>query len=195
MATFQRHRTDERHRAASVLGRREFLRVGVGFSLVLAAGAALGGCDAARAPAAGRAFLRDGDVPLFRALAPAVVTTLGQFDDAEREAAIAGILRNVDGACAALDLGSRTELRKLLDLLDLGPLRRALTGVAAWGSADVESMQAFLTRWRASRFETLNAGSNVLVRLVAAGFFMLPQSWPSAGYPGPLRFVYDALNA
>jgi hypothetical protein len=186
----------ERIEAVRGLGRRDFLKVGAGFSLALAAGTALVGCgDAARAPATGHAFLGPADVALFRALAPAVVAELDRFDAAARKDAIDGIVRNVDGACAALDLGSRAELRKLLDLLDIAPLRYALTGVAAWDGAGPVAMQAFLSRWRASRFETLNAGGNVLVRLVASGFHMLPQSWSSAGYPGPLRSMYDAINA
>jgi hypothetical protein len=186
----------ERLDAARGLGRRDFLRVGAGFSLALAAGTALVGCgDRGEAPATGHAFLGPADVALFRALAPAVVAELGRFDAAARGDAIDGIVRNVDGACAALDLGSRTELRKLLDLLAFGPLRYALTGVGAWEEAGAGAMQAFLARWRGSRFETLNAGGNVLVRLVASGFHMLPQSWPSAGYPGPLKSMHDAINA
>ena len=105
------------------------------------------------------------------------------------------MLRNIDGTCAALDLGSRQELRKLLDLLAIGPLRYALTGVGAWNEAGIDKMQAFLARWRGSRFATLNAGGNVLVKLTSSSFYVLPESWPSTGYPGPLEYVFNAVNS
>ena len=104
-------------------------------------------------------------------------------------------LHNIDGTCAALDLGSRQELRKLLDLLAIGPLRYALTGVGAWNEAGIDKMQAFLARWRGSRFATLNAGGNVLVKLTSSSFYVLPESWPSTGYPGPLEYVFNAINS
>ena len=56
-------------------------------------------------------------------------------------------------------------------------------------------MQAFLARWRGSRFATLNAGGNVLVRLTSSSFYLLPESWPSTGYPGPLEYVFKAVNS
>ena len=60
------------------LPRRDFLKVGLGFSLALTVGTAVVGCsDAAKTPSAGYLFLRPGDVELFSALAPAVVTELG----------------------------------------------------------------------------------------------------------------------
>ena len=177
------------------LARRDFLKVGAGFSLALALAGTVGCSGGAKAPVAGFAFLQPGDVELFSALAPAVVTELGAFDAAKRKTLVDGVLRNVDGTCAALDLGSRQELRKLLDLLAIGPLRYALTGVGAWNEAGIDKMQAFLARWRGSRFATLNAGGNVLVKLTSSSFYVLPESWPSTGYPGPLEYVFKAVNS
>lgn len=177
------------------LPRRDFLKVGAGFSLALVLAGTVGCSGGTKAPVAGHAFLQPGDVELFSALAPAVVTELGAFDAAKRKTLIEAVLRKVDGTCAALDLGSRQELRKLLDLLAIGPLRYALTGVGAWNEAGVEKMQAFLARWRGSRFATLNAGGNVLVKLTASSFYLLPESWPSTGYPGPLEYVFNAVNS
>jgi hypothetical protein len=177
------------------LARRDFLKVGAGFSLALTLAGTVGCSGGAKAPVAGVAFLQPGDVELFSALAPAVVTELGAFDAAKRKTLVDGVLRNVDGTCAALDLGSRQELRKLLDLLAIGPLRYALTGVGAWNEAGIDKMQAFLARWRGSRFATLNAGGNVLVKLTSSSFYVLPESWPSTGYPGPLEYVFKAVNS
>ena len=177
------------------LSRRDVLKVGAGFSLALVLAGTVGCSPGTKAPVAGYAFLQPGDVELFRALAPAVVTELGSFDAAQRKTLIEAVLRNVDGACAALDLGSRQELRKLLDLLAIAPLRYVLTGVGAWNDAGSYKMQAFLARWRGSRFATLNAGGNVLVRLTSSSFYLLPESWPSTGYPGPLEYVFKAVNS
>ena len=52
-----------------------------------------------------------------------------------------------------------------------------------------------LARWRGSRFATLNAGGNVLVKLTSSSFYLLPESWPSTGYPGPLEYVFNAVNS
>jgi len=180
---------------AEALPRRDFLKVGLGVSLALTVAGTLPGCSGgAKTPVAGYAFLQPSDVELFSALAPAVAPELGAFDAARRKVALDALLRNVDGSCAALDLGSRNEVRKLLDLLAIGPLRYALTGVGTWNGAGVDKMQAFLARWRGSRFATLNAGGNVLVKLTASSFYLLPQSWPSTGYPGPLEYVFRAVN-
>ena len=177
------------------LARRDFLKVGAGFSLALVLAGTVGCSGSAKAPVAGYAFLQPGDVELFTALAPAVVTELGSFDAAQRKTLIEAVLRNVAGACAARDLGSRQELRKLLDLLAIAPLRYVLTGVGAWNDAGRYKFQAFLARWRGSRFATLNAGGNVLVRLTSSSFYLLPESWPSTGYPGPLEYVFKAVNS
>lgn len=179
---------------AGGLPRRDFLKVGLGFSLGLSVGTALVGCGGSPGAADGYAFLRPADVELFSALAPAVVTELGAFDAARRRALVDGVLRNVDGSLAALQQGSAKEVRKLLDLLAIAPLRYALTGVGRWPEAGIDEMQAFVARWRGSRFATLNAGANVLVKLTASSFYLLPASWPSTGYPGPLAYVFDAIQ-
>ena len=181
------------------LARRDFLKVGAGFSLALTfAGGlgTLGGCSpTAKAPEQGNAFLQAADVALFSALAPAVVDELAKLDAAERKARTADLLHNLDTTCNALGMASKAELRKLLDLLAIGPIRYVLTGVGAWNEASIETLQAFLLRWRSSRFETLTAGGNVLVRLTASSYYVLPVSWPAAGYPGPLAHVFAAINS
>ena len=104
------------------------------------------------------------------------------------------MVHGVDGSCAALDLGSRTELRKLLDLLAITPVRYLLAGIGDWKAASPADIDAFLNRWRSSRFGTLNAGAGVLIKLTASNFYLLPESWPSTGYPGPLAYVFQAIN-
>jgi len=181
------------------LARRDFLKVGAGYSVALTFAGAIGtlaGCgEAAKAPAKSFAFLQESDVELFSALAPAVVVDLAQLDAAQRSARVGDVLRKLDATLGALDLASRQELRKLLDLLGIAPLRYVLTGVGAWNEASIETLQAFLARWRGSRFATLNAGGNVLVKLICASYYVLPASWPASGYPGPLAHLYKAVNS
>ena len=181
------------------LARRDFLKVGAGFSLALTVAGTLGvlsGCgEAAKSPAKSFSFLQEGDVVLFSALAPAVVLDLGQMDAGQRSARLGDVLRNLDTTLSALDLASQQEIRKLLDLLAITPLRYVLTGVGAWNEASIETLHAFLARWRGSRFATLNAGANVLVKLICASYYVLPVSWPATGYPGPLERMYKAVNS
>lgn len=179
--------------------RREFLKVGAGFSAALAvAGAfsALAGCsEAPKVPAKNFSFLTESDLALFGALIPSVVLEVATLDPAERERRVAGVLTRIDGTCVALGSSGRQELRKLFDLLSNGPLRYILTGVGSWSGASVETVQNFLARWRGSRFATLNAGGNVLVKLVATSYYIQPATWRSAGYPGPLEHLYKAVNS
>jgi len=178
------------------LTRRDFLKVGAGFSAALVCATAIGGCGGApKSPAKSFGFLRESDLELFGALAPAIATDLAQLAAAERGARLGDTLRKLDASCSALDLGNQQELRKLLDLLAIAPLRYLLAGVGAWNEASVETLQAFLARWRGSRFATLNAGGNVLVKLVATSYYGLPANWPASGYPGPLAQVYQAVNS
>ena len=46
-----------------------------------------------------------------------------------------------------------------------------------------------------SRFATLNAGGIILVKLVAASYYVIPATFASAGYPGPPAIMFDAVNA
>jgi hypothetical protein len=178
------------------LARRDFLKVGAGFSLALTLAGTLPGCGDVgnKAPAQGYTFLQAGDVELFSAIAPAVVLDLLTVDGAERDKRIRETVRNIDTTIAGLDMHSRGELRKLLDLLAIAPLRYVLTGDGGWKDASPETLNAFLERWRGSRFATLNAGSNVLVKLTAASHYALPASFASAGYPGPPEHVFNAIN-
>ena len=186
-------------RGAQGLARRDFMKVGAGFTLALSVAGTLGvlsGCgESAKSPAKNFVFLQEGDLQLFGALTPAVIIDLIPLDGAERAARVSAVLRNLDNTFSTMDLAARQELRKLLDLLAIAPLRYLLTGVGGWSEASVETLQAFLTRWRASRFETLNAGVNVLVKLISANYYVIPASWPAAGYPGPLERMYQAVNS
>ncbi|MBI3372749.1 MAG: hypothetical protein HY017_13470 [Betaproteobacteria bacterium] len=192
-------RASAEHDRKHDLSRRDFLRIGAGFSAALACASALGvlgGCgEVAKSPAKNFGFLRESDLELFGALAPVVVLDLAQLAAARRSERLGDVLHKLDATCSALDLGKQHELRKLLDLLAFAPLRYLLAGVGAWNEASTETLQEFLTRWRGSRFATLNAGGNVLVKLVSTSYYALPATWQASGYPGPLERLYKAVNS
>lgn len=178
------------------LDRRAFLKVGAGFTLAAATAGIFSGCsDAAKAPASGYTFLKPADVELFTAVAPAVVVELDRLDRGVRPKVLEQLLHGIDATCAAIGAAGQAELRKLFDLLAIKPLRYVLTGVGDWRGASLADIDAFLNRWRSSRFATLNAGAGVLIKLSASNFYMLPESWPSTGYPGPLAYMFQAINA
>lgn len=180
--------------ATAPFARREFLRLGAGFTW-LATGAsavlALSGCGRApRVPAAGYVFLQESDIEMFRALAPVIVPTLAGVP----EDALAAVLTQLDGTLSALGAESRQQLRRLFDLLAAGPLRRLLAGVGPWKEASPDELSAFLDRWRASRFGTLNSGANAIVQLVSSCYYAQTAHRADSNYPGPFAPLFAAAN-
>lgn len=188
------------HAPPSHPSRRQFLKVGAGFSAAFACSAllpGLTGCSTSETPPhPGMAFLRPADVALFRALLPAIASDLQHVEAKVRDARIAAALKNIDGTLAAMGQNGQHELRKLLDLLSSTPLRWAIAGVRSpWDQATPEQVRAFLARWRASRLATLNAGGVVLVKLTSVAYFVMPDTWQASGYPGTNPAVYRALHS
>jgi len=181
-------------------GRRSFLKLGVLGSLALGTvglGAGLSGCHRqVEAAAQGFQFLRDADLKLFRALIPAITNGTWPEDKTAREARMLDVLRRIDGACWYLSAPAQAEVLKLFDLLNMGITRRLAAGVSgSWDQASVEDVDAFLNRWRSSSIGLFNAGYHVLNKLVVVSNYSIPAVWPLAGYPGPLDYMYKAVNS
>lgn len=180
-------------------GRRGFLKLGVIGGLALGTvgmGAGLAGCHRnEQASAEGYQFFRDGDIALFTALIPAIVAnTLTPEPDARR-AGVGEILLRMDQACLRLGAPAQKELRQLFDLLNFGLTRRLAAGVAKpWDQVSEDDAAAFLDRWRNSSIGLFNAGYRVLIKLPTVTYFTMPQSWAAVGYPGPLKWMFDAIN-
>ena len=182
------------------LSRRNFLKLGLAGSVALGTvslTANLAGCARReQAAAKGYMFLRDADVVLFRALTPAVLAGALPQEPAERADLLEKTVRGVDGACYLVGPPAQAQLYQLFDLLNLGLTRALTTGVfAAWDSAETADVTEFLQRWHDSSVGMFNAGHRALVKLVAGGFYGTPAGWKVAGYPGPLAWVYQAVNS
>lgn len=179
---------------AAVFDRRSFLKLSLAGSAALSAAgltAALSGCGGVQPPATGFQFLRAADVTLFRALIPQVLDSIALDAAAAEEC-----LHRIDLGCLLLGPPAQGEARKLFDLLNTGLLRRLSTGVSKpWDQASSEEIQAFLTRWHDSGVGLFNAGYRALVKLVCVSYFCMPVSRTFSGYPGPLNYMYKAVNA
>lgn len=180
-------------------GRRSLLKLGLAGTVALGTvslGAGLSGCHRREeSTAQGFQFLRDADLQLFRALIPAVTAGTLPAEAAAREGRIVEILHRIDVGGLHLGAPAQKEVRKLFDLLNFGITRRIAAGVStSWDQASEAEVSAFLDRWRSSSIGLFNAGYRVLVKLVAVSNYGVAAVWPSAGYPGPLAAMYQAVN-
>ncbi|WP_227369493.1 hypothetical protein [Halomonas sp. M20] len=171
-----------------MLSRRELLKLGFGASLTLTTvgvTASLAGCSSAQ-PAAGFMVLRDSDLVLLTALLP---TVIGPHPALQREEnAAEATLRQLDRSLAAMSSAIQKDVQELLDLLNLPLTRVPLTGVwGAWEKASPAQIDAFLVRWRDSRFDLLRQGYKALNQLLSMAWYALPMAWAETGYPGPPR--------
>ena len=181
-------------------GRRSLLKLGLAGSLALGTislGAGLTGCHRKEESSAqGYQFLRDADLVLFRALIPAVTAGTLPSEPAAREARFVEILHRIDIGAIHLGAPAQKEVRKLFDLLNFGITRRLAAGVSSsWDQVSEADASAFLDRWRNSSIGLFNAGYRLLVKLIAVSNYGIPAVWASAGYPGPLEFMYKAVNS
>lgn len=161
--------------------RRRFLQVGLAGAAVLA----IAGLVARpRRDGTFRAIASD-DAPVIAAIA-AVVLEGALPAPPRREAALREVVEAFDRAVSGLAPAVRDEIGELLGLLRFAPGRIAFTGIRQpLAEASPDEVAAFLSRWRASRFDLLRAGCQALTQLVNAAWYGNPASWPAIGYPGP----------
>lgn len=182
------------------LTRRSVLKLGLAGSVVLGGvgiAGTLAGCGAReQAVAQGYGFLRDADLVLFRALTPVVLGDALPAEGAKREALLGETLKRIDIGGALVYAPAQKELYKLFDLLHMRLTRWLTTGISApWSEATPEEIHRFLERWRDSSITAFNGGYRFLSKMVAASFYGIPETFPLSGYPGPLDWVYKAVNS
>lgn len=165
--------------------RRQFLKVGIASGVVLA-GAGWLVLRRGRGPARGYLWLDARSLPIVTALVPAVLDGALPAEPAERREAVAATVAAFDRAISGLSPAVQEELAQLFSLLALSGGRFIVAGVrSAWAEATGEEVEAFLRRWRTSRFGLLRAGYQALTQLIVAAWYGNPASWERIGYPGP----------
>lgn len=94
----------------------------------------------------------------------------------------------IQRAIAGLPINTQKEIQDLFGLLVLGPTRRLLAGIPnAWQEAKADDVTAFLQSWRMHRFGMLQSAYHALHDLIIGAWYADESTWPSIGYPGPIK--------
>jgi len=171
------------------LSRRSFIVTGALGAVALATAAWLRGPHAPAPIVARRAL--DGDAEaIFAAIAPVMLAGVWPEATAARALAQQETLTGIDAAVAALAPAARAELRQLVALLSLPPVRIGLAGLhGPWQAASPDEVRRFLDRCRDSSLLTLRAAYDAFHALIFAAWYGNPRAWPAIGYPGPPEFA------
>ncbi len=168
-----------------MLTRRQFLKVGLGGAAALIA------VRAAYAPFGGGnerdarfAYLTAADRGMFAAIARVMLASVLPAD--ERDAAIERLLAELDRIISDFGPSAQSELRDLFSLLQFPPARWLLAGVRrSWAEAEAGEISAFLSDWRLSRWQLLQAAYLALHDLILGTWYGNSAAWRAIGYPGP----------
>lgn len=167
-----------------MISRRRFLQVGLAGTAVLVAARLLD--QSAPSAATPYRVLDARSAVLMEALVPAILAGSLPTDGTARAGAIRETVEAFDRAVSGLSPAVQAEIAQLLSVLLFAPSRIALAGVVSpWQEASLESVSAFLTRWRESRFDLFRAGYQALTQLLQAAWYDNALSWQAIGYPGP----------
>lgn len=166
--------------------RREFLRVGLGASVVLAVAGVFPPAAGRIAQSAAASALSAADRAVLVAIAPVMLGGALPAEPSLRQASVAEVVNGVGTLVAGLPAHLRKEVGELFMLLDLSLTRRWLAGVSRpWADASPEEVDAFLERWRVHRLPLLRAAYRALHEMVIGTWYALPASWSAIRYPGP----------
>ena len=167
------------------ISRRTFIKAGVIGTAVLATAAWLKGPHAPASGVARRVLDADAEA-LFAAVAPVLLAGALPEAGEARRAAMRDVLEGVDIAVSGLPPSAQGELRQLIALLALPPVRLAVARVSSsWHDAAPDEVRRFLDRCRDSSTLLLRAAYDALHQLTFAAWYGNPKSWPAIGYPGP----------
>jgi hypothetical protein len=167
------------------LSRRTFIAAGFAGAAALAAAGWLRGPHAPPTRMPRRALDADGEA-IFAAVAPVLLDGALPAAAPARDAALARTLDGIDVAVAGLSPAAQAELRQLIALLALAPVRFAVARVSdAWPSASPPEVRRFLDGCRDSRYTLMRAAYDALHDLTFAAWYGDPAAWPAIGYPGP----------
>jgi len=171
-----------------MLTRRQLIKTGAVGAVALVAAAYLAAPAEERvAASAGRlGFLTTHDVPIVRAIGPAIIGV----EPGGAGPSLDELVTGVDKAILALPLAVQQEVRELFDLLQNRWLRRWLAGVRSpWADVSPDEAAAFLARWQDGAFVLLRTGYQALHSLISAAWYGNPKSWAGIGYQQPARVM------
>jgi hypothetical protein len=169
-------------RAAHMVTRRQFLKVGASGAAVLAM-ARVGHTQALRSVDSG---LDGAAREVLAAVIPVMLDGALPAEAVARALRVKATIDRLEQAVAALPPATQAEVGDLFALLAFAPSRWLIAGVRApWPEASTAEIAAFLQRWRLSRWMLLQQGYHALHDLVLAAFYADPASWQRIGYPGP----------
>lgn len=129
-------------------------------------------------------FLNGDDVMIISSLVPVVLAgalpaTWGLRD-------IEGMIRRIDSSLDRLAPYIKGELRLLLDLMALAPVRALVARVwSPWETASEQELDEFLDRWRRSSIPQLRSAYSALHEMITFAWYGDPAAWDRVGYPGP----------
>lgn len=157
--------------------RRRLLKLSVGAAVVLGvAGVGI----ALIKPGLVDGKLSPGSRELMGAVAQAV---LGELLPA---AGVPAQLDRLDATIAGLPAPTRKELSDALGLLGTAAGRFTVVGLSKpWGEASAADIQQALNAMRLSTSNTRQQVYHALRDLNTLAFFLAPENWKTAGYPGP----------
>ena len=165
--------------------RRQFLKVGLASGIVLA-GAGWLAWRHRGSPPPGFLWLDERFAGIVAALVPVVLDGTLPPEDPARRGAIRETVEAFDRAVSGLSPAVQSEIGELFSLLGLAAGRFVVAGVRSpWAEAMPEDLEAFLARWRTSRFSLLRAGYQAITQLIVAAWYGNAGSWEGIGYPGP----------
>ena len=171
------------------LSRRTFIVTGLAGAVALAAAGRLRGPHAPASGIARRALSADAEA-LFAAVAPVLLEGALPIEPQARKSALAETLTGIDTAVASLTPDAQAELRQLVSLLALPPVRFGVARVrSSWNDANLEEVRVFLDRCRNSSIKLMRAAYDALHDLTFAAWYGNAKSWPAIGYPGPPPLV------
>ncbi len=168
-----------------MISRRTLIAAGLAGAAALVAARWLQRPDSRATAAERRALGTDGEA-IMTVIVPVLLAGALPTAVAERNAATAETLTNIDAAIAGLPLAAQMELAQLFALLAFPPTRITFAGVTAtWQEANPADVRAFLDRFRASSWALKRSAYDALHQIVFAAWYGNPRSWLAAGYDGP----------
>lgn len=173
-------------------GRRSFLKRGLVGSALLAlgGGAALffrPGKEVALPPE-GLLALSPREYAVVTALAGRMILPTGAFPPIEQ----VRVAFNADRILTKVDATALTEMKQLLNLFE-NALPNFLFGLrlAPFTQLSEADQDAVLAEWNRSGVALRRTGYTALRGLVLAAYFVRPETWAAAGYPGPPQGFHD----